>query len=184
MLARREPVTLRNLVAGTGVSAMAVYTYFDGMPGLWSAVRQQGFLALDRRLARVRRTTDPVADLAAAGRAYVDSALAAPHLYRAMFDGAAPLADEPAADATFDALHAAVQRCVTEARFAADLDAAGFAGQLWTAAHGVCILICSDVLGTEAVRATLVPLTVNLYVAAGDSRSSAAASLEAGWRDG
>ena len=39
MLRTREPLTLRSLVAGTGVSTMAVYTYFDGM----SAVEVETF---------------------------------------------------------------------------------------------------------------------------------------------
>ena len=46
MRARREPVTLRALVEGTGASTMAVYPHFGGMPGLWSAVRQEGFTRL------------------------------------------------------------------------------------------------------------------------------------------
>ena len=57
MLARREPVTLRAVVAGTGVSTMAVYTHFDGMPGLWRAVRQEGFTRLARAVGR--GTADP-----------------------------------------------------------------------------------------------------------------------------
>ncbi|GAA2886227.1 hypothetical protein GCM10020220_090540 [Nonomuraea rubra] len=51
LLAAREPVTLRSLVAGTGVSTMAVYTYFGSMDGLWAAMRQEGFTRLAARLA-------------------------------------------------------------------------------------------------------------------------------------
>src|SRR3712207_5132737 len=67
MLVRREPVTLRALVEGTGASTMAVYTHFGGMPGLWRAVRQEGFTRLAHRLAGVPATDDPIADLAALG---------------------------------------------------------------------------------------------------------------------
>jgi len=57
MLARREPVTSRALVEGTGASTMAVYTHFGGMPGLWRAVRQEGFTRLARRLPSSSRPT-------------------------------------------------------------------------------------------------------------------------------
>ncbi len=53
MLRTRQPVTLRALVAGTGVSTMAVYTYFGGMDGLWKALRQEGFTRLAAKLACV-----------------------------------------------------------------------------------------------------------------------------------
>lgn len=58
MIREREPVTLRGLVRGTEVSTMAVYTYFDGMDGLWRAVRQEGFTRLAARLAEVPDTAD------------------------------------------------------------------------------------------------------------------------------
>ena len=80
MLVRREPVTLRALVKGTGASTMAVYTHVGGMPGLWRAVRQEGFTRLAVRLASVTRSQDPVFDLMALGGAYVANALANPHL--------------------------------------------------------------------------------------------------------
>ena len=104
MLARREVVTLRALVAGTGVSTMAVYTYFDGMPGLWRAVRQEGFTRLAQRLALVPATDDAVHDLAALGAVYLANATAVPALYRAMFDTAAELEDPAAAGASFERL--------------------------------------------------------------------------------
>src|SRR5687768_15972583 len=96
LLRAREPITLRSLVTGTGVSTMAVYTYFDGMDGLWRAVRQEGFTRLAAVLARIATTTDPVRDLAALGSAYLSNAEANPDLYRVMFDAAVEL-EEPAA---------------------------------------------------------------------------------------
>jgi AcrR family transcriptional regulator len=82
MLRVREPVTLRSLVAGTGVSTMAVYTYFGSMDGLWGALRQEGFRRLAARLETVARTDDPVRDLVALGAAYTSNAMAEPDLYR------------------------------------------------------------------------------------------------------
>ena len=48
-----------------------VYTHFGGMPGLWRAVRQEGFTRLAARLAAVPHDRRPGADLAALGAAYV-----------------------------------------------------------------------------------------------------------------
>lgn len=181
MLARRETVTLRSLVAGTEVSSMAVYTYFGGMPGLWGAVRQEGFTRLAARLASLHPTDDPVADLAAIGRAYARSAVASPDLYRVMFDAAASLPDPAAADAAFGVMHTALRRCVEAGRFAAGLDVAGMANQLWAAGHGVCNLVCAGVLGEEAIDTIARPLLTNLYIGAGDDPAAVVASLAAGW---
>lgn len=70
------------------------------MPGLWRAVRQEGFTRLSGHLAAVERTQDPVRDLVALGAAYVDNALANPNLYRTMFDAGFDL-DDPATAETF-----------------------------------------------------------------------------------
>src|SRR5687767_11446786 len=110
MLARREPVSARVLAERTGTSTTAVYTHFGGMPGLWRAVRQEGFTRLAGRLAAVQRTADPVHDLAALGAVYVAGACRDPFLYRAMFDAAADLEDEAAADATFGGLVECAER--------------------------------------------------------------------------
>ena len=104
MLARREPVTLRSVVAGTGVSTMAVYTHFDGMPGLWRAVRQEGFSRLAAELTKVRPSRDPVRDLVSYGGAYLSNALTHPDLYRAMFDAGFDLEDPQAAGDWFAVL--------------------------------------------------------------------------------
>src|SRR5688500_19293558 len=84
MLAGRQDVTARSLAARTGSSTTAVYTHFGGMPGLWRAVRQEGFTRLARRLAAGDRTDDPVRELAALGAGYVASARRDPDRYRGM----------------------------------------------------------------------------------------------------
>ncbi|MEU4620258.1 TetR-like C-terminal domain-containing protein [Actinoplanes sp. NPDC023801] len=100
MLRVREPITLRTLVAGTGVSTMAVYTYFGGMDGLWRAMRQEGFTRLAAVLNQVAPSADPVRDLAALGAAYLANALANPDLYRVMFDPGDTLDDADSAGFT------------------------------------------------------------------------------------
>ena len=114
---------MRKLVKGTGLSTMSVYTYFNGMPGLLGAVRQEGFSRLSASLARLADTSDPVADLAAAGAAYAVAAENSPELYALMFDGSLPLPDDRATDATLMHVVDVVRRCVEARRFTAETPA-------------------------------------------------------------
>lgn len=180
MLGRREPVSLRSVVAGTGVSTMAVYTHFDGMPGLWRAVRQEGFARLAGRIAAVPVTDDPVRDLAAFGAAYTENALAAPDLYRVMFDTAADLEDPEVADGTFDALVDAARRAVDAGRFRPDTDSARLALRWWAAGHGLMMLATGNVIAVGAARAEVTELDVALFVAAGDEPDRCRRSVTAG----
>jgi AcrR family transcriptional regulator len=181
MLARREPVTLRALVEGTGASTMAVYTHFGGMPGLWRAVRQEGFTRLAARLSTVPAGDDPVQDLAALGAAYVANALEGPALYRAMFDAAADLEDPDAADAPFQALVACAVRARDGGRFAADSDPQDVATRIWVAGHGLAMLVLTGALPAEALDAHAPAMVTALVVAAGDREERARRSVHAGW---
>ena len=181
MLARREPVTLRALVEGTGASTMAVYTHFGGMPGLWRAVRQEGFTRLAARLGTVPASDDPVRDLAALGAAYVANALATPALYRAMFDAAAELEDPDAAAAPFGTLVDAAARARDAGRFASDSDPEVVATRYWATGHGLILLVITGVLPAEALDAHAPAVAAALFVAAGDDEQRAARSVSAGW---
>ncbi|CAL9514126.1 hypothetical protein SUDANB121_03719 [Nocardiopsis dassonvillei] len=184
MLARRETVSLRGLVAGTGVSTMAVYTYFDGMPGLLGAVRQEGFGRLAARLEELPATDDPVGDLAAAGAAYAASARNSPDLYTLMFDGSLPLPDGRAADATLRHLVDAVGRAVEAGRFDAGVEARAFAHELWMLGHGACMLFATGVLSFEQVEPVVTSGLTRLYRAAGDDPEAAGRSSREGWARG
>ncbi|MFC3964137.1 TetR/AcrR family transcriptional regulator [Nocardia jiangsuensis] len=181
MLARREPVTLRALVAGTEVSTMAVYTYFDGIDGLWRAVRQEGFTRLAAELATVRTGPDPVRDLAALGAGYLANAVANPDLYRAMFDVTAELEDAPAAGATLGLLIAAAARAREAGRFAADTDPEATALRMWVIGHGLASLVATGPL-PDAALAHGEPLLTALFVAAGDEPARCSRSVARGWR--
>ncbi|MFF5448713.1 TetR/AcrR family transcriptional regulator [Streptomyces sp. NPDC012888] len=180
MLRTREPVTLRALVAGTGVSTMAVYTYFGGMEGLWRALRQEGFTRLAAELATVPVTTDPVRDLAALGAAYLRNALAGPDLYRVMFDAAFELEDAGAADGALHHLVRAVERAKAAGRFREDVDPLELATRSWTIGHGLASLVATGPLPREAL-AHAVPMLTAQFVSAGDDPRSCRRSVERGW---
>lgn len=182
MLAQREPVTLRTLVAGTGVSTMAVYTYFDGMPGLWGAVRQEGFRRLAEHTRSVAPGKDPVRHLAALGVAYVDNALSNPDLARVMFDATVPLPDPAAADETFGHLVTAARRAIEIGRFATRHDPADVALRFWASGHGIVSLAVSGVLTNEVLYRHAPALAVAVFVDAGDAPERARRSVAAAWR--
>jgi AcrR family transcriptional regulator len=182
MLADREPVTLRSLVSGTGASTMAVYTHFGGMPGVWRAVRQEGFTRLAERLAAVPRTDDPVHDVAALGGAYAANALDSPALYRAMFDAVAELEDPAVADRGLAVLVEATARARAAGRLAADADPAAVATRSWLAGHGLLSLVVQGVLPREVVPEHSVETAVALLTAAGDDPAACRASVTRAWR--
>lgn len=181
MLRARQPVTLRSVVDGTGVSTMAVYTYFGGMDGLWRAMRQEGFTRLAATLTTVRTTDDPVRDLAALGSVYLSNALAHPDLYRVMFDATFDLEDPAAADESLLSLVRGVERASAAGRFRADVDPVALATQSWVIGHGLASLATTGPLPPEAL-AHGVPMLIALYTSCGDEPGACRRSVEAGWR--
>ncbi|MGP4114094.1 TetR/AcrR family transcriptional regulator [Streptomyces sp. 4N509B] len=180
MLRTRQPVTLRALVAGTGVSTMAVYTYFGGMDGMWSALRQEGFVRLAAELAAVRPSADPVRDLAALGAAYLVNALENPDLYRVMFDAGFALQDPGGADDTLHHLVRTVERAREHGRFRREVDPLELATQSWTIGHGIASLVATGPLPRQAL-AHGVPLLTALFTSAGDEPERCRRSVERGW---
>ncbi|WP_440072943.1 TetR/AcrR family transcriptional regulator [Streptosporangium sp. OZ121] len=181
MLRTREPITLRSLVAGTGVSTMAVYTYFGNMDGMWKALRQEGFTRLAARFTTVTMSTDPVRDLTAMVAAYLRNALDHPDLYRVMFDANFELEDLKAADATLEHLVQAVERGRRAGRFRADTDPLELAIQSWVVVHGLASLVANGPLPRETL-AHGVPLLTALFVSRGDDPDRCRLSVENGWK--
>ncbi len=180
MLRARQPVTLRSIVAGTGVSTMAVYTYFGGMDGLWRAMRQEGFTRLAARLQAVPRSADPVRDLTALGAAYLSNALANPDLYRVMFDAGFALEDPAAADETLHFLVRAIERAKDLGRFRRDVDAPALATQTWAIGHGLVSLVATGPLPTQTLDYGA-PVFTALFASCGDDPDTCRRSVELGW---
>jgi AcrR family transcriptional regulator len=180
MLRAREPITLRTLVAGTGVSTMAVYTYFGGMDGLWQAMRQEGFTRLAAVLSEVKPSADPVRDLAALGSAYLVNALANPDLYRVMFDAGFALEDPAAADETLHHLVSAAERAKQLSRFRTDVDPLSLATQTWAIGHGLVSLVAPGPLPRQALDHGI-PILTALFISCGDTPEACHHSVTEGW---
>jgi AcrR family transcriptional regulator len=181
MLRTREPITLRSLVAGTGVSTMAVYTYFGGMDGMWKALRQEGFTRLAARFATVPTSADPVEDLTALVAAYLGNALEHPDLYRVMFDASVDLEDLQAADATLEYMVRAARRATDAHRFRAGTVPLELATQSWAIAHGLVSLVANGPLPRRTL-AHGVPMLTALFVSTGDDPGSCRVSVGNGWK--
>lgn len=160
---------------------MAVYTHFGGMPGLWQAVRQEGFLRLSDRLNALAPTDDPVCDLAALSSAYTANALEHPALYRTMFDASVDLEDAAVADTGFSRLIEAATRARAAGRFGRRTDPAAYALRHWATGHGIISLVLTGVLPRAALDEHVPPMMVALLVAAGDREDRARRSVARGW---
>jgi AcrR family transcriptional regulator len=177
----RAALTLRRLAKEVGTSTMAVYTHFGSMEELRREVRREGFARLRSRLAAVRETKDPMADLTLLGAAYYLCATASPNLYRAMFlDGPVDEADLDTGLDTFMYLVEAVSRCIEQGRFprVRSTDPAELALEIWGLTHGLVSLQLAHLLPADQAAEHLSSGARSLFAAWGDTaprlRASAA----------
>ena len=152
------------------------------MPGLWSAVRQEGFLRLAERLAAIGPGSDPVRHLANLGVAYVQNALASSDLYRVMFDASWDLPDPQVATAAFEPLVIGARRAQDLGRFSREVDAEAIAVRYWADGHGVTSLTITGVLSIDDLRRHAPAMQVAQFVAARDAPDRAKRSVAAAWR--
>jgi|SRR5215217_7039978 len=178
-----QALQARRVTAEIGVSTMAVYTHFGGMPGLVDAIVREG---LTRFAAHVRArppVAEPLADLFAGGLAFGEFALTNPRLYSLMF-GLVGAPRPPAASETFttaegmDALSVllgSVER-VIEAGKLPDQDARAAATQILSVTHGYLMLLIGGFV-EEELRDVMGPMAINLMVGLGADRARAERAL-------
>ncbi|ATL67439.1 TetR/AcrR family transcriptional regulator [Nocardia terpenica] len=188
LLAEEGPCALstRRLAATVGTSTTAVYTHFGGMEDLIRAMVREGFARLDRALAAVATTADPVADAVVLGYAYRENARENPHLYSVMFGGSAlggfALTDDDRQHGryTLESLVDAVRRAMAAGRFHGS-DPSFIAEQMWIAVHGLATLELGGYLVAPydpdtSYRGQL----ETLLIGAGDAPAEAATSMKIG----
>ncbi len=119
-----DAVSVRSVADKVGVSTRAVYSVFGSKPGLMGALAARGFHRLADLVNGLPITSDPLADLAAAGPcAFRVFALERPHLFRITFDR---ISEEiysqpetyPALFASFSALESRFNRAVETGQLA------------------------------------------------------------------
>jgi AcrR family transcriptional regulator len=184
LLAQEGPdaLTTRRLASEVGASTMALYTHFEGMDDLGRAVRLEWFNRLSEHLARVPRTTDPVADLAAQGWAYFFSAVENPHMFRATVRD---LDDDPVVATqfvgAFQVLVDSVQRCTDEGRLRSG-DAAARALQILMMGNGVLVTCLAGFITIDHAIGHFYEMAWSLLTTFGDDPEAARRSLERGRR--
>jgi AcrR family transcriptional regulator len=139
-----EGVSMRDLAAELGISAMAPYRYFKDKAEILAAVRASAFSRFSDALeAAFASGTTPTARTRAMGKAYLGFALEESDAYRLIFDLTQPDEGQYPELAQQSARAKAIL-----AKQAEDLIAAGIAPDdveqvthsIWSAAHGVCVL--------------------------------------------
>jgi AcrR family transcriptional regulator len=136
-------LTVRAVAAEAGIAPMGVYSRLGSKDGLVDALLIRGF---DRLTAAVSAAgeADPLQRLHGCGQRYRQFALANPHFYAIMFEGAIPrdhlsvVVSEHAA-AAFGALVRSVELAAAAGEIIA-AEATEVAQQLWNAVHGAVSL--------------------------------------------
>jgi AcrR family transcriptional regulator len=148
-----DAISLRKLAARVGASTMAVYTAFGGKDGLIAALFEEAFDRLAAAERAAPKHGEPLLWLGELARAYRGFALKNPSYYSLMISATLPIpaalrhgdAAEPAArgvsqHASYEIMRSAVEACVEEGSFPADVEPDELAGALWAAVHGHCSL--------------------------------------------
>jgi AcrR family transcriptional regulator len=201
-----EAVQARKLAAEIGMSTMAVYTHFGGMPELFEAIVREGFKRIAAYVAEVPETDDPMMDFFVQGMAVRDWALQNSHLYRLMFGltgttlprrvgqdmtVGATISHLAEGQAAFDVMVHSLDRIKAAGRIG-PVNTLAAVGQFLSATHGFVLLEMAGYFGPDGhgVEWVLGPLAISLMVGLGGSRedvdrSAGAAILSiaatAGW---
>jgi AcrR family transcriptional regulator len=157
-----EGLSLRGIARRAGVSHGAPLRHFGSLAELRSEVAARGFRqlseAVDASAAELPPGAGPLARLAAAGRAYVATAVARPGLFALMFRPAELDARHPALQregmAAFEQLLRHV-RTAQDAGFHPGRDTRLLAGSVWAAVHGLAMLWSQGALTAPLSDASL-----------------------------
>lgn len=152
-----EGLTLRAVARRAGVSHGAPLRHFESTAALRSELAARGFRALDEAIDKAASQapggSSPLRRLEAAGRAYVDQAVANPALFALMFrqeelDPAYPgLAERSAA--AFDQLVRHV-RAAQDVGLEPGQDTRVLASSLWALVHGIATLWSQGALASTS----------------------------------
>jgi AcrR family transcriptional regulator len=182
-------VQARKLAAKIGMSTMAVYTHFGGMPGLWEEVIREGFVRFAAHVAAVPESLDPMADFFAKGIAYREWATRNPQLYRLMFGltdaaitkrleqdmtMAGTISTTREGQDAFAVMVRALERVVLSGRIN-PVDSVIAAGQFLSATHGYVLLEIAGYFGADGMGMPWVlgPLGISVMVGLGASQEDA-----------
>ncbi len=142
-----DRLTLRRVARRAGVSHGAPLRHFTGLADLSAEVAARGFAMLSEAAEKsgpqLPPGSDPLERLHAAGRAYVETAVAHPDLFALMFRPEHIDFDNPRlARASADAFEQVVRhvRAAQDAGWQEAHDTRSLAGTVWASVHGLATL--------------------------------------------
>ncbi|MBK9739548.1 MAG: TetR/AcrR family transcriptional regulator [Actinobacteria bacterium] len=142
-----DSVSIRLVADRVGVSTPSIYHHFEDKAALITAVCEDVFAELDRRMQEaVEGIDDPFDALRERGLAYCRFALANPEHYRIVMmslphEGESFTAHDLVAGPTFEHLIASVVACQESGAFPAAEDPTTIAMALWASVHGAVSLV-------------------------------------------
>jgi AcrR family transcriptional regulator len=177
-----EALSLRRIARRAGVSHGAPQRHFRGLADLLSVVAARGFAllseAIEKSGAQLPPGAGPMARLEAAGRAYVETAIAYPALFALMFrPGELDLTHPEYMRESSAAFEQVVRhvRAAQDAGWQTDRDTRLLAGCVWSGVHGLATLwaqgaFVGPVPGVSLEDALSTTLELVLGTAQGDDR--------------
>jgi AcrR family transcriptional regulator len=149
--------TLRALAEDVGITAAALYRHFDDKEALFAALFDDSFRRFGEAQLRAAEAAGPRERMQAAGRAYLDFALAHPADYRLMFMAPADLGERlpehirQRARGVFRLLVDRVRENIEAGHLPAGLDPEHAARAIWALSHGLVSLhLAGKLPGGEA----------------------------------
>ena len=166
-----DHVTMRRIGAAVGVSPTALYMHFSDKDALLAAIAQDTFAELVRRLEQSKQAAaDPLANLRAGLRAYIDFGLARADEYRLTFmtrlfrrSDIKTCALE-LADRSFAILQDGVTELIAGGVFR-DGDPTLIAEAIWATLHGVTALLLDQAENILVQPERLIEASVDLLIA-------------------
>lgn len=144
-----QKTTMRNIGSKVGISATAIYLYYEDKADIIHALHQEGFKILSQQFLTLKYVEDPFERLKAMGRVYISFALENRDFYEIMFIMKEPLEhlknqDIPDSDweegmASYQFLLNVVEECQQNGYFK-DYNINNLALMIWANMHGLCAL--------------------------------------------
>jgi AcrR family transcriptional regulator len=144
-----EALNMRDLARRVGVSATAIYHYFESKEALLLQVKLAAAEKLNRRIRAIDPQLDPHESLHRLGAEYIEFAEEHPNLYRLLFEtpvGSTPLGetDQPVLYYTYYTARNALERMSAAKNHPIDPRYGAMIG--WIKLHGFCSLLMSGAL--------------------------------------
>jgi AcrR family transcriptional regulator len=170
-----EGLSLRRIARRAGVSHGAPLRHYPSLAALLSEVAARGFHllseAVEKAAAQLAPGAGPLARLAAAGRGYVELAVANPGLFALMFRPEALEAQNPRLEqASAEAFEQLVRhvRAAQDGGWHPERDTRVLAGCMWASVHGLATLWADGALALATGASLDDLITTSFTLALGD----------------